>query len=321
MRSFTIARAAIVAGGLALSACAGDRQSELPAGALNRLVGTARIGSWMSPAAQHGVLIYVGESGTVDVYSYPKGKLVGQLALDDVRAMCSDKSGNVWIGNNQRNGSQMVEYTHGATQPTTQLFSYPPQGCAVDAASGDLAVVGYRDNTGKQHLEVYAHARGLPQTYTSHILKTWYYCSYDSTGDVIVQGDVSTGYGDAGYAELLKGHKQFTAVNITTRYSSGGVQWDGKYFVMGYYNDYQLWRYSIVNGNATFIDNIDLPTQPYWFQNFWLAGKTIFASSIAEGVGSSGPIIAGYPYPAGSPVEHAFVTAVYPYAMTVSVRP
>jgi hypothetical protein len=320
VRISTIARVAIVAGGLALSACAGDRQGELPMGALNRLTGTARTGSWMSPAAQHGILIYVGLSETVNVYNYPKGTLVGQLALDDVSAMCSDKSGNVWIGNNRRNGSQMVEYAHGATQPTTQLFSYPPQGCSVDATNGDLAVVGYGDGTGKQHLEIYAHAQGLPQTYTSNILNTWDYCSYDSKGDIIVQGNVSTGYGDAGYAELLKGHKQFTAVNITTRYGSGGVQWDGKYFVMAYENDYQLWRYSIENGNATFIDNIDLPIeQPYWFRNFWLTGKTIFASSATEG--SGGATIAGYPYPTGSPAEHAFVIGLYPYTMTVSVRP
>ncbi len=321
LRISAIGRAGLIASALALSACAGDRQAGLPAGSFNQRNEPARTGSWMDPAALHGILIYVGFFGTVDVYSYPKGTLVGQLTLNDARAMCSDKSGNVWIGNEQRNGSQMVEYARGATQPTAQLFSYAPQGCAIDPKSGDLAVVGYGDGTGKQNLEIYHQAQGLPHTYSSHVLKTWYFCAYDSKGDLIIQGDVPTGYGDAGYAELLRGHQQFTPVNITTRYGSGGVQWDGKYFVMAYENDYQLWRYSIDNGNATFIDNINLPIkQPYWFRSFWLSGKTIYASSIEE-EGSSGPTIAGYPYPAGFPAENPFVVGVYPYAMTVSVPP
>jgi hypothetical protein len=304
---------------LSATACASN-QATLPIGTGMQAQSLVRH-SWMRPDAKKSDLIYVGYNYQIDVYSYPKGDLVGQLTLDYVSAICSDKNGNVWIGNTLRNGSQMVEYAHGATDPTTQVFSYPPRNCAVDPKSGDMAVVGFGDSTGKQNIEIYAQAQGLPQTYSSNYFTEWWACTYDSKGNLMIQGTVRS-FGEAGLGELLKGHKKITPVNLQTDYGSAGVQWDGKYFLVAYENDKQLFRYQIKNGNATFVDNVNLTLpQGEYLQNMWLTGNTVFASGVTFADTSNGPTVGGFAYPAGGAPLHAFEPGLYPLLMTVSVAP
>ena len=56
--------------------------------------------SWMAPDAKRHKLLYVADYGNnvVDALSYPKGKLVGSLAIDGgSEGVCVDKKNNVWI--------------------------------------------------------------------------------------------------------------------------------------------------------------------------------------------------------------------------------
>lgn len=318
-------RAAIAAGGLLLSACAGDRQVPLPAGAVSQpLSAVARNGSWMSAAAKAAeLLVYIANGQQVDTYDYKTHRLLGQLAVEGSYTLCSDQSGNLWVGSENRNGAEMLEYAPGGTQPIAELFSYDPTGCAVDPKSGDLAVVTWGDAQGKQNLEIYRQGQGLPQTYSYRAFEHWDYCAYDNAGNVVVQGYAPDGQGGdriAIYAELRKGHRKLNPVDISTTAADGaGIQWDGKYFLVGYNYDDTMYRYSIHNGQATPIDQIQLGEGQLHLVGFWLHHKMLIAVTSSNPSGSYA--VAGFPYPAGSPEEHAYSLSIYPYAITVAAIP
>src|ERR1700735_5045604 len=105
VRTSTIGRAVIVAGGLFLSACGGERQAALPAGPASQLVpAKARTGSWMSPAAKTASLVvYIANGQEVDAYAYKTHALLGQLLIEGANTLCSDESGNIWTSTTNRN--------------------------------------------------------------------------------------------------------------------------------------------------------------------------------------------------------------------------
>lgn len=325
MRTSTIARAVIVAGGLLLSACGGERQAALPIDAGSQLRAAAiRHASWMSPTAKTASLVvYVADGQEVDAYAFKTHALLGQLEIEGANTLCSDKSGNIWTSATNRNGSQMLEYAPGGTQPMAELFSYAPTGCAVDPKSGDLAVVTWGDSTGKQNLEIYHQARGLPKTYSDAAFQHWNYCAYDNAGNLVIQGyapDGQSGDRIAIYAELQPGQKKLIPVNISTTDADGaGIQWDGTYFLVGYDYDNTMHRYSVHNGQATQIDQIVLQAGQLHLLGFWLHHDTLIADTYT--IQSDGDYtVGGFPYPAGSPEEDAHLLDIYPYAITVTAK-
>jgi len=272
----------------------------------------------MSPVSKiPKLLVYVADGQEVNVYGYQTHGLLGQLAVPGAYALCSDKSGNIWVSTSNRNGSEMLEYAPGGTQPVTELFSYTPAGCAVDPTSGDLAVVTSGDSLGKQNLEVYHQAQGLPKTYSYSALRHWNYCAYDNAGNLVIQGS-DRDYVIA-YAELESGQNALISVNIsTTDANNAGIQWDGKYFLVGYRNDNVMHRYSISDGHATEIDQIQLRTGEQNLDEFWLHYHTLVAivNTLYEYYA-----IAGFPYPAGSPEENSFpLSHYYPTTITVTAN-
>jgi hypothetical protein len=276
----------------------------------------------MSPAAKAAdFLIYFADWQGVSVYDYNSQALVGQLAIEGANTLCSDKAGNIWVDASNRNGSQMLKYARGGTQPVAELFSYPPAGCAVDPKSGDLAVVTSGDPRGNQNLEIYSHAQGLPHTYSYAALRFWSYCAYDNQGNILIQGTVwnrHTG-GYIAYAELPSGQDSLIPVNIsTTDAEAAGVQWDGAYFLIGYNGDNVMHRYAVHDGTATEISQVHLAAGQSQLNGFWLHHNLLIADVVS---GFSNYTVAGFPYPAGSPEENDFAPAIYyPYAITVTAK-
>src|SRR5581483_10529310 len=88
-------------------------------------------------------LLYVAnrKDGSVFVYSYPEGKAKGSLLDVKASGLCSDSSGNVFVPA----GREILKYAHGGARPIEALrdpLGGATQFCAVDPASGDLAVSG-----------------------------------------------------------------------------------------------------------------------------------------------------------------------------------
>ena len=103
------------------------------------------------------------DNGTVTVYSYPQGKMVGTLLGFDVpMGECVDAKGDVFI--TVYDLDKIYEYAHGGTKAIAKLDDpgSEPNSCSVDATTGNLAVDNDlpEDNSS---VYIYPHAKGTPK--------------------------------------------------------------------------------------------------------------------------------------------------------------
>jgi hypothetical protein len=187
--------------------------------------------SWMAREAASEDLLYVSDdSGSVLVFSYPAGNLVGTLTgFDGPSGLCSDSKGDVFVTNT--GVEQIVEYTHGAKKPRQTLteFGYFPDGCAVDPSTGDLAVANYAKSPsiGPGSIAIYKGAKGTPANYTDPAFGEYFFCGYDDKHDLYVDG-VNVGTTASEFAELPNHAKSFKNIKLKQRIGyPGAVQWDG----------------------------------------------------------------------------------------------
>ncbi|MGB6601797.1 MAG: hypothetical protein WBE77_12025 [Candidatus Cybelea sp.] len=191
---------ASVAAAIGVAACGGpqsepsssiEAQSRVATAASDRAFAPDRGASWMAPAAKSSALLYVSDLGTfnVKVYAFPSLQPVGKLTgFNEPQGECGDAKGNVWI--TSTGNETIYKYAHGATQPS-KLLSDPlgfPIGCAVDPASGDLAVANFADFSGGGSVLVYKDARGSPAAYSNPHGIASYFAAYDGKGDLYVSG-------------------------------------------------------------------------------------------------------------------------------------
>jgi DNA-binding beta-propeller fold protein YncE len=190
--------------------------------------------SWMAAGAPSNDLLYLSDRGRgeIFVYSYPQGKLTGTLSgFDGPEGECVDSAGNVWVADQL--ASELVEYEHGATTPKTTLGDpgFYPQGCAVDPASGDLAVADFNGFQGVGDLAIYRAGSRRPERFSDPDFESYYFCGYDNKGNLFTVG---SGHGFSRFAVLRKGTRALKTVMFSpTLYRPTGVQWDGKYLAVG----------------------------------------------------------------------------------------
>jgi hypothetical protein len=186
--------------------------------------------SWMLPEAKSEDLLYASNDkaysgfGDVLVFSYPEGQLVGTLTkgIDEPAGLCVDKSGDIWIVN--FGPSEIVEYAHGGTSPIATL-SDPDSGlngCSADASTGNLAVT---DLSGK--VAIYQNAKGTPTMYSDPNIAGLYYCTYDTNGDLFVDGTSADLIG-----ELRKGDSTFTDIMLNKSIGPDSIQWRGPHLTV-----------------------------------------------------------------------------------------
>lgn len=185
----------------------------------------------------HAALLYVSDydRNAVEIRTYPAGSVAGRLTgIDEPEGECADEHGNVWITSDLP--TQLVEYPHGgtdrmATLPDTGGY---PVGCAVDPATGNLAVTNFSTDgweAGSGTIAVFKGAKGRAQLYPSS-LNFPFFCAYDASGNLFADG--LNGYGHFQLAELVKGASAFTSIALSgTIYYPGAVAWVGKYLAIG----------------------------------------------------------------------------------------
>jgi hypothetical protein len=209
--------------------------------------------SWMASGASKKTLLYVTnyDFNDVSVFSYPKGKLEGTLTGFQLPAgECSDKAGNVFIANFL--ASQIVEYAHGGTSPIATL-SDPgeyPVGCAVDPTTGNLAVTNQlTTNYSPGDLLIFPNASGTPKTYTSANFYYYFFCTYDSKGNLYIDGLNGSSAGE--YAELPAGGSYLKSITLDQNIYPLGIQWDGKYLAIGAQSVEQVYGFKISGSTGT----------------------------------------------------------------------
>lgn len=164
------------------------------------------------------------------VFSFPDVKYIGKVAVPQQPfGLCTDTKGDVFVTTEipHSDSSDVYEYAHGGTQPITTLED-PGQGwgCAVDPATGDLAVTNFNGaGTGPGNVAVYQNAKGTPKLYADSNIVDYYWCAYDSKGDLFVDGINSKQAHP--FAELPKGASAFDDVKLNKKIAPGSLQWLG----------------------------------------------------------------------------------------------
>jgi hypothetical protein len=275
--------------------------------------------SWMAADAKRMSLLYITDAnnGTVSVFSYPKGQLEGTLTgFEEPYGDCTNKAGAVWIVDDET--AAITEYAHGGTSPIATLSDSGeyPAGCSVDPSTGNLAVTHYEGPGGGQgSLSIFKKSKGKPVVYTDSSISRAWFCSYDDSGNIFVDGDKN---GTSGFqlAELPAGSGTFTNISIDQSITvAGGVQWDGKYVAVAEENEGpdSVYQFSISGSTGTVVTS-SLLTGSKNVHQFWIdpARKRVIAPSASLGS-------AGYwKFPAGGNATKTLSGLDIPEAVVLS---
>jgi hypothetical protein len=185
--------------------------------------------SWVSPDVRKAKprILFVSDSGTEDVYMYslPAMKLKGTLTgFSEPQGMCSDTKGNVYVDNTGTD--QVIELSREGTVLNT--YTDPdgyPVGCAVDPATGNLAVADIFGFYGAGQVLVFTSPTATPKVLSNPAQYFYYFIAYGPGSSIWVTGRNSYGT----YMVSGCGASSCSTIPLSggTIYFPGSVQWDG----------------------------------------------------------------------------------------------
>lgn len=278
-------------------------------------------GSWMLPEAASQDLLYVSNTNTVTVYSYPKGKLEGTISFNySPGGECVDGKGDVFITNSDT--GQIFEYAHGKKKPMAVLKApaADPLGCSVDPTTGDLAVSSLGFGSPPASVGIYKHARGTPRIFTNRSFHQYWYCGYDAAGNLFVDGINPRSFFE--FAELPKGHHRLKSIRLDEYIGwPGGVLWDGKYMDVGDQNTPVVYQFVIQGDAGTTAGSTSLGgSDVEGVGDFFILGSTLIAPNLCKGSCTGNVLF--YNYPAGGLPTNTITKGVrYPHGLVVSKAP
>ncbi len=269
----------------------------------------------MLPEAKGDDLVYAvgyyrygsGSRPALAVFSYPQGKLVGEVSLSPntgVSALCPDGRGDVFVPTNVGEDENYIyEYAHGGTEPIATLTdSGVPYGCAVDPATGNLAAT----NEYPGNVAVYPQAQGTPTYYTVPKVPPLF-CAYDDAGNLFVTGN---DYEHNIIAELPMGSGSFEDITVNEDIYPGSLQWHDGYLVIATYYDFEgiqnLYRVKVSGLYGSVMGQTAL--QIRWhnksqrripFPQLWVQGSTIIGPDFGENAKSREIGLSYWHYPKG----------------------
>jgi hypothetical protein len=198
-----------------------------------------RRASWISRGvADINRLLFVSDDVTddVDIFAMPSMVLKGTLTgFSEPSGLCADRSGSVWVTNTT--ASDVLRYSRtGKPLGTLTLPGEYPVGCAVNQATGALAVANLTEtNGGAGNVTIFPGGGRKRTTYANPNQYEYFFLAYDSAGDLYVDGfDQAFNYV---LSELPSGTTTMSTLTISggTIYYPGGLSWDGvgSYLVVG----------------------------------------------------------------------------------------
>jgi hypothetical protein len=314
MNSLRLSRRALsVCVATLLAACGGSQPPIGAPGAVTRTGATvtraAHGRSWMLPEAKTEDLLYASGAGNVNVYTYPGLKTVG--AISNLNAStggeCVDTAGDIFVTTAASNAAgTILEFAHGSITPIAEL-SDPgnASGCSVDPKTGNLAVSNSSDRSnpsgnGFGDVAIYTHAQGSPTMYYCTQCAELFFCGYDSSGNLFVDGSDSLW-------ELPSGNGSLVAIALqgASKYFEfdSAVQWDGQHMTIGNAQDrvspVKIYGFSVSGSSARVITTTLLKNrrdQHYSHHGqYWIQGSRVAAISFVKGYSS----VALWKYPTG----------------------
>lgn len=240
MKALTLRiRALSISAVAGLAGCGGSPVSGIAPG-VPAAAASANTFEPMSPAAKNGALLYttaaLASPNKLYVFTYPGAKFVAAVTVPyHPFGLCTDKSGNIFVTTIIPNSgtSYVYEYPHGGTQPIATL-SDPGggNGCAVDSVTGNLAVANWSSGSASSdgNVAIYRNARGTPRTYVAQSISAYWWCAYDSNGDLFVDG-INESHA-LPLVELPKGASSLENVTLNVPVTPSSLQWlDGNLIV------------------------------------------------------------------------------------------
>lgn len=183
--------------------------------------------------AKSQALLYVASINSyyeVNAYTFPQGDLVGPVDISsEPQAMCNDKAGDIFITEASSSRGQVAEYAHGAVDPKN-VYPDPdvPYACAVDPTSGDLAVANQNRTIAIFNRKF---PRLIPRLYSNPALESYYFTSYDSSGNLFVIAFAFAS--EYRLYELRQGTSTLRQVKVPFQICCPNwIQWDGHYLAM-----------------------------------------------------------------------------------------
>jgi hypothetical protein len=267
-------------------ACSGLQQLPYSVAVSNSAVESRPLigsGSWMSSDAVGHKLLYISnwQTSDVSVFTYPGRRLVGTLTgFQQPYGECVDNSGNVFITN--FNASNIYEFHHGKLKPKA-IIDDPgehPAGCSVDPTTGDLAVNNsYTVGNEAGSISLFErNSRGgwsAVANYTDSNFFYMYFCGFDSSGDLYVDG--MTGY-NGSFALAVLPHASSAFTNLTLSQSvtaPGGIMWDGQYMTVADsgVSPSSIYRFSVSGNAATVVGSTVLSGSDV--VQYWIDGPRV----------------------------------------------
>jgi hypothetical protein len=292
-------RFALCAGAaIALLAGCGGPQVQGPATAISasqRVERDAATGSWTLPEALSENLLYVANFSNVVIFSYPSGKVVGQLKGFDANASeCVDVQGDVYVTN--FDPPALYEYAHGHSKriATYKLKQHGAVGCSYDNTTGNLAVIGI-GNT----VDIFAPGATKPTMVLDSSLFFNGGCAYDSNGDLFVDGNQTSSGPAPALVVLPKGSRAFSVVTLNARFDSeSNADWDGTYLDLLSFSEKTLLRFSISGSSGVVSGKVSLKHASS-INHFFIDGNALIISNWAYHRGIDLNTVRFYKYPAG----------------------
>lgn len=268
-------------------------------------------------------LIYVSESGDnrLSILSYPNYQRVGAITgLKDPVGLCADASSDIWVVNQK--STKVQKFARGGKKPVATLNDSAaalPLACAVDPATGNLAVTDMNGESNIGGVLIYANAQGTPKVYSDSGLVIAYFCAYDANGNLFVDGL------DKNYAfvlfELPAGGTNFEQITVSgTIDFPGGVAWDGQYLAVAD-QAYQGGRTSAIDdlsisgSTATIAATVPLNKSCDVMQFALVGGSSIAAPDACR------DNVSDYAYPGGGDPIKQVDNLQFPVAAAVSIAP
>lgn len=204
-------------------------------------------------------LLYVVSNAGVNVYTYPKDKLLGSLGSSG-NFVCTNHAGDLFLTTGA--GQTIIEYAHGSVIPKVTLSDpYYAGACSVDPVTGSLAVTAsiglvvifpHNKRNGWRFAQIYTISNASAS-----------FPAYDPNGNLFVDGD-SSGSGHFVLEELPKGGDAFASISLNQHITgAGGIQWDGNYLAIAS-GDAQsrrpvvIYRFAISGSSGTLIGSTRL---------------------------------------------------------------
>jgi hypothetical protein len=316
----------ICAAAAMLAGCGG---SQPPIGAPGAMAQTAAIvthldrgKSWMLPEAPSDDLLYVTNYSNVLVYSYPQGKLVGELkGFDSAAGECVDGNGDVFVTNFKP--VTVYEYAHGGTK---RIAAFPTKkagtiGCAVNPANGDLAITGETS-----YVELFKGAEGKAIVLRDQRMFFGTFCTYDAAGDLFFAGFKDPQL-DLQLSELPSGANKFVDIKVNARFEpDAGIQWDGHYLTAMSYVPWprgkpHIFQYAVNGEQAKKIGSISLGAPAQNVLQYFISGSTLVAPNL-YGSGDQYSDVLFYGFPSGgAPILTLTERITDPRGVVVSLAP